>query len=72
MLQELIAAGYIQNITLGHDMMSKASGTQNGNQGYTLWLQILKNMMTDATITPQVFHILTTDNPAGILTIDRT
>ena len=72
MLQELIAAGYIQNITLGHDMMSKASGTQNGNQGYTLWLQILKNMMTDATITPQEFHILTTDNPAGILTIDRT
>jgi predicted metal-dependent phosphotriesterase family hydrolase len=72
MLQELIAAGYIQNITLGHDMMSKASGTQNGNQGYTLWLKTLKKMMNDGTITPQEFYILTIDNPAGILTIDRT
>lgn len=69
MLQELLAAGYIRNITLGHDMMNKASGTQNGNQGYTLWPQVLKNMMTDGTITPQDFHILAVDNPASILTI---
>lgn len=56
----------------GHDMMSKASGTQNGNQGYTLWPQVLKNMIADGTITPQEFHILAIDNPASILTIDHT
>lgn len=70
MLQELLAAGYIQNVTLGHDMMNKASGTQNGNKGYTLWPQVLKNMITNGTITPQEFHTLAIDNPARILTID--
>ncbi len=72
MLKELITAGYIQNITLGHDMMNKASGTQNGNQGYILWTQVLKTMMTEGTLTPKEVHILAIDNPARILTIDHT
>ncbi len=69
MLQQLLKQGYAKQITLGHDMMNKANGTQNHRSGYVLFPDVLQEMQKAGQITQEDIHTLTVDNPARILTI---
>ena len=70
MLLALIDLGFGGQITLGHDMMSKGSGVQNGGSGYVLWPKTLTEMTARGEISKEMFHTLTVETPARILAID--
>lgn len=69
LLLELVEKGAAKQITLGHDMMSRAAGVQNGRYGYTFFPDILKEMVRRGELSEKVFRLLTVDNPARVLSM---
>ena len=61
--------GYAGQVTLGHDMNGKGAGHQNGNAGYVLWPQVLKEFLDSSAIAQEDYDKLTRKNPARILAI---
>jgi phosphotriesterase-related protein len=71
MLLELLKKGCRENITLGHDMMSKANGVQNNNYGYTEFSRVLNQMKQEGSLTEEDITAITVTNPANILAIQN-
>lgn len=71
MLMDMVSRGWVHQISLGHDMMSKGDGVQNGRGGYITWPEKLKTLVRQRAITKEDFDILTVDNPARILTVTK-
>lgn len=70
MLSELLADGYAEQITLGHDFMAKTRGVQNGGGGYVFCTNYLKEKAKTDPLLREHLHTLLIDNPARILSID--
>lgn len=69
MLLELLEKGCAGHITLGHDLMSKAAGIQNGGCGYTRWPDTMAALRDEGKLTSEDYRQITVLNPMRILTI---
>lgn len=69
MLKMLVDMGFTENITLGHDMMNRASGVLNHGGGYTCWPHLIEQMEKDGILSRQVVEILTKENPKNLMAI---
>lgn len=67
MLQELLADGYADKITLGHDFMAKSNGVQNGGGGYTVFPAVLAHCVQTGELSAENLHKMTVENPAAFL-----
>lgn len=67
LLINLIKAGFIDKITLGHDFISKSKGVQNNGFGYTFTPQYMQRLIREKKITEEDVWKLTVGNPAHIL-----
>lgn len=67
MLEELLADGYADKITLGHDFMAKSNGVQNGGGGYTVFPAVLAHCVQNGELSAEDLHKMTVENPAALL-----
>lgn len=70
MLMELISEGYTEQITLGHDFMTKTNGVQNKGMGYTLYPRFLREESEKDEELREAVKVITVNNPMKILTHD--
>lgn len=67
LLLDLISRGLINQITLGHDFMTKANGIQMGRMGYTEFPTALARLQKENCLNSQQVRTLTVTNPAKLL-----
>ncbi len=65
-LLDLISRGYVKNITLGHDCISRKAGVQNGSFGYTFLPRYLQFLKEKGRITEADIYQMTVATPAEI------
>ncbi len=69
MLLTLVSSGYASRITLGHDLMSKGGGVQNGGTGYVKWPKTLQELLKKNSLSQEDYEMIAVKNPARILAI---
>ncbi|MDO4622064.1 MAG: hypothetical protein Q4B22_03850 [Eubacteriales bacterium] len=66
-LKEMISQGYAEHIVLGHDLLSKAAGVQNGGCGYTRFPNYLREHLPADGLNVELLDVMAVKNPARIL-----